>query len=175
MPYWRWVPRRIFQVLLVEDNPGDVGLFKEACREIKAPGRLHVAENGLVALRFLHKQKEYVSAPTPDVVILDLNLPGVGGREVLETMKADPMLRTIPVIVFTSSNSRSEMLECYDQGAACFITKPTNIEEYFSAVRASERFWLLTASLPNLKRLQPGQSPLGPDVPPAASAASSHT
>ena len=99
-------------------------------------------------MRFLNKEDEFADAPTPDLVVLDLNLPVVGGHEVLQMIKANPQLRSIPVIILTSSDCRREMLQAYTEGAACFITKPTDIESYFAAVKASERFWLGTASLP---------------------------
>ena len=146
------VRHRVYNLLLVEDNPADVGLFKHACRDSTTPRRLHVATDGMAAMRFLNKEYEFADAPTPDLVVLDLNLPVVGGHEVLQMMKANPLLQSIPVIILTSSDCRREMLQAYAEGAACFITKPTDIESYFAAVKASERFWLGTASLPTREK-----------------------
>jgi chemotaxis family two-component system response regulator Rcp1 len=146
------VERRVFHLLLVEDNPADVGLFKHACKECNIRGRLHVAADGSTAMRFLRKEKEFNGAPTPDVLVLDLNLPMIGGHEILQMVKADPELRSIPVIILTSSDCRREIHQAYAEGAACFITKPTDVDQYFAAVKASERFWLRTATLPVTSR-----------------------
>lgn len=108
----------------------------------------------MTAMRFLKKEGEFEAAPTPDLIILDLNLPMVGGHEVLQMIKADGELRGIPVIILTSSDCRHEMLRAYDEGAACFITKPTDVEAYFHAVKASAHMWLHIANLPVRSKLR---------------------
>jgi CheY-like chemotaxis protein len=148
------VPRTFFHLLLVEDNAADVCLFKHACRDTNIPRRLHVADDGIAALRFLQKEGEFSTAPTPDLIILDLNLPKLGGHEILQMIKADAELKSIPVVILTSSDCRREMLKAYHEGAACFITKPTDVDEYFKAVRASAQMWLRTAQLPRRRNLR---------------------
>jgi CheY-like chemotaxis protein len=133
---------------LVEDNAADVFLFKQACIDSNISGRLHVAEDGIAAMRFLKREGEFVSAPTPDLVILDLNLPKVGGHEVLQMMKSDPDLKSIPVLILTSTDCPREMRRAYTEGAACFITKPIDVDEYFEAVKTSAHMWLRVAQLP---------------------------
>lgn len=135
-------------VLIVEDNPGDVALAKVALSEAAFPLVLHVASDGEEAMRFLRQEGEHADAPAPDLVLLDLNMPKMGGLEVLDEMKADEELRLIPVVVFTSSAAREDIEGAYDRYANCYITKPTDLDELVGVVRAIEAFWLTVVRLP---------------------------
>lgn len=136
------------QVLLVEDNPGDVNLTRIAMRELRIANDLHVVGDGESALEFLRKHAPYEEAPRPALVLLDLNLPGMRGEEVLEQMKADPHLRRIPVIVLTTSTDEADILRSYDLHANSFVTKPLDFDEFMSALKAIEGFWLSIVKLP---------------------------
>lgn len=136
------------QVLIVEDNPGDVELAKAAMREADLPLELHVATNGEEAMRFMRQQDGHVGAPLPDLVLLDLNMPKKNGMEVLDEMKADDELRLIPVVVFTSSSAREDVEGAYDRYANCYITKPSDLDELMKVVRSIEAFWLTVVRLP---------------------------
>lgn len=136
------------EILLVEDNAGDVRLTKEALSEAKVPNRLHVAHDGVAALQFLRMEEPYSESPRPDLVLLDLNLPRKSGLEVLAHIKQDPVLRTIPVIILTSSNAESDVLKSYDNHANAYITKPVELEKYFTIVERIDDFWFATARLP---------------------------
>ncbi len=136
------------QVLIVEDNPGDVALAKVALSEAELPLVLHVASDGEEAMRFLRQEGEYADAPVPDLVLLDLNMPKMGGLEVLDEMKADEGLRLTPVVVFTSSSAREDIEGAYDRYANCYITKPSDLDELVGVVRAIEAFWLTVVRLP---------------------------
>ena len=139
----------IIDVLLVEDDPGDVLLIKEAFADNKVRNRLHVVSDGVEAIEFLRREGAHGDAPSPDLVLLDLNLPRKDGREVLDELKSDATLSRIPVIVLTTSAAESDILHSYDLQANCFITKPLDLDEYFSVVRSIEDFWLTTARLPS--------------------------
>ena len=134
------------KVLIVEDNPGDVELAKEALRETSLTLDLHVAEDGAEALEFLRQESS--DAPRPDLVLLDLNMPKKSGHEVLDEMKGDPDLRLTPVVVFTSSSSREDIEAAYDRYANCYITKPGDLDDLVDVVRAIEAFWLTVVRLP---------------------------
>lgn len=136
------------QVLIVEDNPGDVELAKAALHETSLPLELHVASNGEEAMRFMRQEDDYADAPPPDLVLLDLNMPKMGGLEVLDEMKADEELRLTPVVVFTSSAAREDIERAYDRYANCYITKPSDLDELVGVVRAIEAFWLTVVRLP---------------------------
>jgi CheY-like chemotaxis protein len=135
-------------VLIVEDNPGDVELAKEALRETSLTLDLHVAEDGEEALEFLKREGEFAEAPFVDLVLLDLNMPKKTGHEVLDEMKGDRDLRLTPVVVFTSSSSREDIEGAYDRYANCYITKPAALDELVNVVRAIESFWLTVVRLP---------------------------
>jgi CheY-like chemotaxis protein len=137
---------RPFEVLLVEDNPGDVRLAMEALREGEVPKNIHVAEDGIVALEFLFSGEE--NARRPDLVLLDLNLPKRDGHEVLAEIRKDRRLRTTPVIIFTSSAAEPDIRRAYELQANCYITKPSGFGELFEAIRRIETFWLTVATLP---------------------------
>jgi chemotaxis family two-component system response regulator Rcp1 len=137
------------EILLVEDNPGDVRLTEEALKEGKVVNSLNVVPDGVEALAYLRKEGEYASAETPDLILLDLNLPKKDGREVLAEVKEDPELRMIPVVVLTTSRDEQDILKSYDLHANCYITKPVDFEQFISVVRAIEDFWLSVVKLPS--------------------------
>jgi len=137
------------EILLVEDNPGDVRLTEEALKEGKVVNRLNVVQDGVEALAYLRKEGEYASAETPDLILLDLNLPKKDGREVLAEVKEDPDLRMIPVVVLTTSRDEQDILKSYDLHANCYITKPVDFEQFIGVVRAIEDFWLSVVKLPS--------------------------
>lgn len=140
---------KIVDILLVEDNPGDVRLTQEAMKEAKLSNTLHVARNGLQALDFLRQQGEFMAAPRPDLVLLDLNLPRLSGREVLKEMKDDANLRRIPVIVWSTSEAHRDVLESYDLHANCYINKPLDFDQFLRVVHSIESFWFQLVKLPD--------------------------
>lgn len=142
------LPSRAIEILLVEDNPGDARLTQEALREGKIRNNLHHARDGVEALAFLKREGEFAKAPTPDLVLLDLNLPRKDGREVLAEMKQDPRLRTIPVVVLTTSEAENDIVRSYELHANCYITKPVGLEQFIAIVREIESFWLAVVTLP---------------------------
>jgi two-component system response regulator len=137
------------EILLVEDNPGDVRLTKEALKESKVLNNLHVAEDGVEALDFLRRDGKHTDAPHPDLILLDLNLPKKDGRELLEEIKAHDDLKRIPVVVLTTSRAEDDILRMYDQHANCYITKPIDFEQFIEVVRSIENFWLTIVKLPS--------------------------
>jgi two-component system, chemotaxis family, response regulator Rcp1 len=139
---------RPIDILLVEDNPGDVRLTIEALRESKVRNHLHVATDGVEAMAFLRRDGHYANAVRPDLVLLDLNLPRKDGREVLADMKADPELKTIPVVVLTTSRAEQDVFRSYELQANCYISKPVDLEQFITVVRAIEDFWLTIVTLP---------------------------
>ncbi|WP_027483808.1 response regulator [Deinococcus pimensis] len=140
--------RHPIEILLVEDNPGDVLLTQEALDEARLPNNLSVAEDGMHALRFLKREGEYSNAPRPDLILLDLNMPRKGGHEVLDEIKRDADLRAIPVVILTTSDHEDDVRRSYDAHANCYICKPTGFDDFFSVVRSIEDFWMSTVHLP---------------------------
>ncbi len=136
------------EILLVEDNLGDVRLTIEALKDAKLANRLHVAEDGVKAVEFLQKTGPYADAPTPDLILLDLNLPRKDGREVLEEIKTDPELRRIPVVVLTTSTVDEDILRAYELHANCYVTKPVDFNQFMRIVRTLDDFWLSVVRLP---------------------------
>ena len=137
------------QVLLVEDNPGDVRLTKEALKEGRLLNDVSVVGDGVEAISFLHRQGKYAGAVQPDLILLDLNLPKKDGREVLAEIKADPRLRRIPVVVLTTSSAEEDILKTYDLHANCYITKPVDLEQFMRVVKSIEDFWISVVRLPS--------------------------
>jgi len=135
-------------ILLVEDNPGDVRLTQEALKEAKLGNELHVVEDGVEAMAFLRRQGAHRNAVRPDLILLDLNLPLKNGREVLAEIKDDPKLRRIPVVVLTTSQSEADIVKAYDLHANCYITKPVDLNQFLTVVRAIEDFWMTIVKLP---------------------------
>jgi two-component system, chemotaxis family, response regulator Rcp1 len=140
---------RPIEILLVEDNPGDVRLTIEGLNEGKVRNNLNVARDGVEALRFLRRQGSFSNAPRPDLILLDLNLPRMDGREVLAEVKADPAFKTIPVVVLTTSRADQDVFRSYELQANCYITKPVDLEQFITVVRSIEDFWLSIVTLPN--------------------------
>ncbi|MCK9284696.1 MAG: response regulator [Rhodocyclaceae bacterium] len=136
------------EFLLVEDNPGDVRLTREALKECKLRNNLSVVTDGVEALAFLRREGGYADAPRPDVILLDLNLPRKGGREVLAEIKADPNLRRIPVVVITSSEAEQDVVESYDLHVNCYVNKPVDLDQFIKVVRSVGTFWLTIVKLP---------------------------
>ncbi len=138
-----------FNILLVEDSPGDVRLIKESLSEGKLCHDLHVVTDGEAAMNFLHRRGDYSEAMSPDLILLDLNLPKKDGREVLSDIKNDPELKNLPVVVLTTSDAEQDIIMTYEQHANCYITKPVNLEQFIRVVRTIEDFWLEIVRLPN--------------------------
>lgn len=136
------------EVLLVEDNPGDVLLTREALREGKVHAHLNVVTDGEMALAYLRRQPPFESAPRPDLILLDLNLPRKNGQEVLAEIKSDDYFRRIPVVVLTSSEAEQDILKSYDLHANCFVTKPVSLDQFIRVVQSIEEFWLTLVKLP---------------------------
>jgi len=136
------------QILLVEDNPGDVRLTREVLKDGRIDNTLNVVEDGVEAMAFLRHEGAYADAKQQDLVLLDLNVPKKDGREVLAEMKADPVLRRIPVIILTTSSAEIDILGAYDLHANCYITKPVDLDQFTKVVRSIEEFWLSIVKLP---------------------------
>jgi len=140
---------RPVKILLVEDNPGDVRLTQEAFKENKVSNSLNVVEDGLEAMAFLSQVDKYTDAPRPDLILLDLNLPKKDGREVLAEIKEDPDLKSIPVVVLTTSKAEEDIIKSYNLHANCYITKPVDLEQFITVVKSIEDFWLTIVKLPS--------------------------
>lgn len=143
---WR-APGRIAQILLVEDSPTDALMIREILAQATVPNALHVVDDGLQALAFLRRANGYADAPRPDLILLDLKLPRKNGQEVLAEIKTDERLRTIPVVVLTSSHDQSDVISAYRHYANSYVTKPVDYARFAEAVRLIERFWLELATL----------------------------
>ena len=139
---------RPIEILLVEDNAGDVRLVKEALEENKFLNNLHVARDGVEAMAFLHKEGKYANAVRPDLILLDLNLPKKDGREVLAEVKVDEDLKRIPVVIMTISKAEEDILKTYNLHANCYITKPIDLDQFIKVVKSVENFWLAIVELP---------------------------
>lgn len=133
---------REVDILLVEDNPGDVRLFREALRERKFPNRLSTVADGQQAMAYLRRQGKFAQACRPDLILLDLNLPRKDGREVLTEIKADPDLRSIPVVIVTSSPPEEDIQRSHTTAASCYVTKPVDLEKFVAMVKSIEDFWV---------------------------------
>lgn len=140
---------RPIEILLVEDSPGDVRLTVETFRDGKIRNNLHVAWDGVEAMSYLRKHDPYTNATRPDLILLDLNLPKRDGREVLFEIKSDEDLRTIPVVVLTTSEAEQDVLSCYELHANCYIVKPVRLDKFIEVVKSIEGFWLNIVTLPH--------------------------
>jgi CheY-like chemotaxis protein len=140
---------RAVEILLVEDSPSDADLTEEAFSEGKVLNNLHWVQDGVEALAFLYQQGNYVDAPRPDLILLDLNLPKKDGREVLAQIKGNPSLKLIPVIILTTSAAERDIVKTYELNANCYITKPIDLEEFIGVVKLIEKFWLALVKLPS--------------------------
>ena len=136
------------EILLVEDNPGDVRLTKEALREGKVLNTLHIAKDGVEAMAFLHRKGQYTDVPRPDLILLDLNLPKKDGREVLVEIKTDDKMKRIPVVILTTSSAEEDIIKTYNFHANCYITKPVDLEQFISVVKSIKNFWVNVVKLP---------------------------
>ncbi len=139
---------RLVEILLVEDNPGDVRLTQEVFKEAKILNHLDVVGDGVDAMAFLRREGGYADVVRPDIVLLDLNLPRKSGRDVLEEIKGDPALKNIPVVVLTTSRAEQDVLDAYEHHANCYITKPVDLEQFIHIVRSISQFWLSIVELP---------------------------
>jgi len=136
------------EILLIEDNPGDVRLTIEALKESKIMNNMHVADDGIEALSFLKKEGIYKDKPRPDLIILDLNLPKKDGREVLGEIKSDDSLKQIPIVILTTSEAEEDIIKSYELHANCYITKPVNMEQFIKVVSSVGEFWFSIVMLP---------------------------
>lgn len=139
---------RAIEILMVEDNPGHVRLTQEALKGGKVWNRVHVASDGAQALDFVRRKAPFQDVPRPDLILLDLNLPKISGRDVLATLKSDPDLHTIPVVILTTSKAEEDILRAYKLNANCYITKPVDFVQFTRVVQALEEFWLTVVQLP---------------------------
>ncbi|MCU7497392.1 MAG: response regulator [Ignavibacteria bacterium] len=139
---------RPMEILLVEDNNGDILLIQEALEEGKLNSNLSVAKNGMEAVEFLHRRGIYSDAPTPDLILLDMNLPKKNGKEVLAEIKSDEDLKVIPVVILTSSQAEQDILTSYKLNANCYITKPVDFEKFINVISSIENFWFSVVKLP---------------------------
>jgi chemotaxis family two-component system response regulator Rcp1 len=140
------------EVLLVEDSPGDVRLTREAFKDAKVHINLHVASDGVEAMEYLGRQGKHANAPRPDLILLDLNLPKKDGREVLAELKESPALKSIPVVILTTSASETDIHGSYQHHANCYITKPVDLEGFLKVVKSIDSFWLSMVKLPRVAR-----------------------
>jgi two-component system, chemotaxis family, response regulator Rcp1 len=146
------------QVLLVEDSPGDLRLTQEAFHDVNPFVQLHIANDGVEAMAFLKQEGGKADAPRPDLILLDLNLPKMDGREVLAHIKSDPDLKTIPTVILTSSEAESDVVRSYQLQANCYLSKPLHFEAFHHLVKSINDFWLTKVKLPEQSRLnEPGE------------------
>lgn len=135
-------------ILLIEDNPGDVRLTKEVLKEGKVSNNLSVVKDGVEAMKYLRREGQYTAEPQPDLILLDLNLPRMDGREVLEKIKEHPNWQRIPVVVLTTSSAEEDIIRSYNLHANCYITKPVDLDQFINVVKSVEDFWLTVVKLP---------------------------
>ena len=139
---------RPIEILLVEDNPGDVRLTQEALKEGKVRNNLYIAQDGVEALAYLQRDGEFSEAVRPDLILLDLNLPRMDGRELLAKIKADDILKRIPIVILTTSKDEADIIKTYELHANCFISKPVDLDQFMVVVKAIEDFWMTIVRLP---------------------------
>lgn len=137
-----------FEILLADDNPGDVRLTKEALKEGKMLHNLSVVEDGIEVMAFLRREGKYSDSPRPDLILLDLNMPKKDGREVLAEIKSDEQFKRIPVVILTISESEVDVIKSYDLHANCYVTKPVDFNQFMKIIRSIEEFWLTIVKLP---------------------------
>src|SRR5262245_25712536 len=140
---------RSIEILLIEDNPGDARLAREALRDAKVANNLSWVADGVEAMSFLRREGQYSTAPRPDLILLDLNLPRKDGREVLSAIKADERLKRIPVVILTTSQAEEDILKAYHLNANCYISKPVDLDQFIKVVKTIEDFWLTIVKLPS--------------------------
>ena len=142
-------PGKPIDILLVEDNPGDVRLTQEAFKSNKITNNLYIVKDGVEAMAFLKREGDYADSPRPDLILLDLNLPKKDGREVLAEIKQDDTLKTIPVVILTTSSAEEDILKTYGLHANCYVTKPVELEQFMIVVKSIQDFWFTFVKLPN--------------------------
>ena len=140
---------RPIDILMIEDNPADVALAREALKDAESRVNMQAVEDGCEAMDFLRKKGKYKGSAYPDLILLDLNLPGKDGREVLKEIKADPRLKHTPVVVLTTSQAQEDVCKSYELQASCFITKPVDFDEFIKVIKSIESFWFTVARLPH--------------------------
>src|SRR5271167_2021081 len=140
--------KRPMEVLLVEDSPGDVRLTREAFRDANSTIHLHVAADGVEAMQFLRHEGNHAGSPRPDLILLDLNLPKMDGREVLAHIKEDDRLKTIPTVILTTSEAEADIVKSYQLQANCYLSKPVALDAFENLVKSINDFWLTKAKLP---------------------------
>lgn len=140
--------KKVVDILLVEDDQGDVELTREGLAAGKMFVNLHTVDDGIKALRFLRREEPYADAVRPDIILLDLNLPRMDGRETLKQIKGDEQLRSIPVVVLTTSEADIDIIKCYDLGASCYISKPVGFDDFLKVVQSLEDFWFTVVKMP---------------------------
>ena len=143
---------RPVEILLVEDNPGDVRLTMEALREAKVCNKVHTVYDGMEAMSFLRQEGRYTNMSCPDLILLDLNLPKKDGREVLAEIKADENMKRIPVVILTTSKAEQDILKSYELQANCYVTKPVDLDQFITVVKSIGDFWLAIVRLPRSER-----------------------
>jgi len=143
------IAERPMEILLVDDNPGDVRLTAEALKDGKVENRLHTAKDGMEAIAFLRRKGRYTDAPRPDLILLDLNMPRMNGRQVLAEIKEDSALKHIPVVILTGSRETDDIAKTYDLHANCYVTKPIDFEQFIMMVKSITDFWLTIVKLPS--------------------------
>jgi two-component system, chemotaxis family, response regulator Rcp1 len=141
-------PRRAAEILVVDDNPGDVRLTVEALQDGETQSSLHTARDGAEAMAFLHRKGQYGDAPRPDLILLDLDMPRMGGLQVLAEIRADLALKDIPVVILTGSHEIEDVARTYNLNANCYVTKPIDLEQFIKMVRSIASFWLVKAARP---------------------------
>mgnify|MGYP003474337955 CR=1 FL=1 len=141
--------RKVVDILLVEDDAGDVELTREGLAAGKMFVNLHTVDDGIKALRYLRREEPYADAVRPDIILLDLNMPRMDGRETLKEIKSDERLRSIPVVVLTTSESEADIFKSYDLGASCYISKPVGFDDFLKVVRSLEDFWFTVVKMPS--------------------------
>jgi len=140
---------RVTEILLVDDNPADIDLTRDVLAHNGCPSHIHAVADGVAAIAFLRREGKYANAVSPDFVILDLNLPKKDGRSVLAEVKADPVLRKIPIAIFSTSEAQPDIVRSYELGANCYVTKPGNLQDFISAVTSIAEFWFGLVRLPH--------------------------
>ncbi|WP_431061631.1 response regulator [Methanobacterium sp.] len=138
----------VTNILLVEDNPADARLIEEVLKDTNANNKLHVVKDGVDAMNFLYKKEEFSDAPRPDIILLDLNLPRKDGREVLKEVKENEELKSIPIVILTTSSANEDIIKTYNNHANCYITKPVDFDQFLKVINAIEDFWLNIVRLP---------------------------
>ncbi|MDD2271946.1 MAG: response regulator [Desulfuromonadaceae bacterium] len=141
--------RKVVDILLVEDDAGDVELTREGLAAGKMFVNMHTVDDGIKALRYLRREEPYADAVRPDIILLDLNMPRMDGRETLKEIKSDERLRSIPVVVLTTSESETDIFKSYDLGASCYISKPVGFDDFLKVVRSLEDFWFTVVKMPS--------------------------